>query len=139
MCFHQRFSTNTQPRWPLAQPFRYLAHNGEINTIEGNRQWARARSYKFASPLIPDLQSAAPFVNETGSDSSSLDNMLELFLAGGMDLFRAMRMLVPPAWQKIELWMTTYVRSMILTLCIWNRGMALQASLCLMGALQPVT
>ncbi|WP_087022146.1 glutamate synthase large subunit [Thaumasiovibrio subtropicus] len=97
--FHQRFSTNTQPRWPLAQPFRYLAHNGEINTIEGNRQWARARAYKFASPLLPDLQSAAPFVNETGSDSSSLDNMLELFLAGGMDLFRAMRMLVPPAWQ----------------------------------------
>ncbi|KLV04382.1 glutamate synthase [Photobacterium aquae] len=97
--FHQRFSTNTQPRWPLAQPFRYLAHNGEINTIAGNRQWARARSYKFASPLLPDLQNAAPFVNETGSDSSSLDNMLELFLAGGMDLFRAMRMLVPPAWQ----------------------------------------
>ncbi|SHE84333.1 glutamate synthase large subunit [Vibrio gazogenes] len=97
--FHQRFSTNTQPRWPLAQPFRYLAHNGEINTIEGNRQWARARAYKFASPLLPDLQSAAPFVNETGSDSSSLDNMLDLFLAGGMDLFRAMRMLVPPAWQ----------------------------------------
>ncbi|MDC0609303.1 glutamate synthase large subunit [Vibrio sp.] len=97
--FHQRFSTNTQPRWPLAQPFRYLAHNGEINTIQGNRQWARARAYKFVSPLLPDLQSAAPFVNETGSDSSSLDNMLELFLAGGMDLFRAMRMLVPPAWQ----------------------------------------
>ncbi|MFH6952192.1 glutamate synthase large subunit [Pseudoalteromonas sp. XMcav1-K] len=98
--FHQRFSTNTQPRWPLAQPFRYLAHNGEINTIEGNRQWARARAYKFSSPLLPDLQSAAPFVNESGSDSSSLDNMLELFLAGGMDIFRAMRMLVPPAWQK---------------------------------------
>ncbi|PSW08897.1 glutamate synthase large subunit [Photobacterium rosenbergii] len=97
--FHQRFSTNTQPRWPLAQPFRYLAHNGEINTIAGNRQWARARAYKFASPLLPDLQTAAPFVNETGSDSSSLDNMLELFLSGGMDLFRAMRMLVPPAWQ----------------------------------------
>ncbi|PNH79011.1 glutamate synthase large subunit [Vibrio diazotrophicus] len=97
--FHQRFSTNTQPRWPLAQPFRYLAHNGEINTIDGNRQWARARAYKFASPLLPDLSTAAPFVNETGSDSSSLDNMLDLFLAGGMDLFRAMRMLVPPAWQ----------------------------------------
>lgn len=97
--FHQRFSTNTQPRWPLAQPFRYLAHNGEINTIEGNRQWARARAYKFASPLLPDLQTAAPFVNEIGSDSSSLDNMLDLFLAGGMDIFRAMRMLVPPAWQ----------------------------------------
>lgn len=97
--FHQRFSTNTVPRWQLAQPFRYLAHNGEINTITGNRQWAKARSYKFKTPLIPDLQDAAPFVNETGSDSSSLDNMLELFLSGGMDLIRAMRLLVPPAWQ----------------------------------------
>ncbi|MCC4264858.1 glutamate synthase large subunit [Oceanimonas baumannii] len=98
--FHQRFSTNTQPRWPLAQPFRFLAHNGEINTIGGNRQWAQARAYKFASPLLPDLKEAAPYVNTSGSDSSSLDNMLELFLAGGMDLFRAMRMLIPPAWQK---------------------------------------
>ncbi|OTQ61033.1 glutamate synthase large subunit [Gilliamella apis] len=97
--FHQRFSTNTVPRWPLAQPFRHLAHNGEINTIEGNRQWAKARSYKFKTPLIPDLQDAAPFVNITGSDSSSLDNMLELFLVGGMDIVRAMRLLVPPAWQ----------------------------------------
>lgn len=75
------------------------AHNGEINTITGNRQWARARTYKFQTPLIPDLQSAAPFVNETGSDSSSLDNMLELLLAGGMDIIRAMRLLVPPARQ----------------------------------------
>ncbi len=98
--FHQRFSTNTLPRWELAQPFRFLAHNGEINTITGNRQWARARSYKFHSPLIPDLQDAAPFVNEHGSDSSALDNMLELFLAGGMGLFRAFRLLIPPAWQK---------------------------------------
>ncbi|AOV97926.1 glutamate synthase large subunit [Edwardsiella hoshinae] len=97
--FHQRFSTNTVPRWPLAQPFRYLAHNGEINTITGNRQWARARTYKFKTPLIPDLHDAAPFVNESGSDSSSLDNMLELLLSGGMDIVRAMRLLVPPAWQ----------------------------------------
>ncbi len=97
--FHQRFSTNTLPRWPLAQPFRYLAHNGEINTIAGNRQWAEARSYKFRSPVLPDMQMAAPFVNESGSDSSSLDNMLELMLAGGMDLFRAFRLLIPPAWQ----------------------------------------
>ena len=80
--FHQRFSTNTLPKWSLAQPFRYLAHNGEINTITGNRQWSRARSYKFKSPLLPDMAEAAPFVNTTGSDSSSLDNMLELFLAG---------------------------------------------------------
>ncbi|WP_371194904.1 glutamate synthase large subunit [Glaciecola sp. SC05] len=97
--FHQRFSTNTLPKWPLAQPFRFLAHNGEINTIKGNRDWAIARTNKFATPLIPDLKDAAPFVNLTGSDSSSLDNMLELFLAGGMDLFRAMRLLVPPAYQ----------------------------------------
>lgn len=97
--FHQRFSTNTLPKWPLAQPFRYLAHNGEINTITGNRQWAASRSYKFKSPLLPDMAEAMPFVNSSGSDSSALDNMLELFLAGGMDLFRAFRLLVPPAWQ----------------------------------------
>jgi glutamate synthase (NADPH/NADH) large chain len=97
--FHQRFSTNTQPRWRLAQPFRFLAHNGEINTIRGNRQWAQARLYKFHSPLLPDLQQAAPLVGQSGSDSASLDNMLELLLAGGMDLFRAMRLLIPPAWQ----------------------------------------
>ena len=97
--FHQRFSTNTSPQWHLAQPFRYLAHNGEINTIRGNRQWSRARTYRFQTPLLPDLRDAAPFVNESGSDSSSLDNMLELFLAGGMDLYRAMRLLMPPAWQ----------------------------------------
>lgn len=97
--FHQRFSTNTQPRWPLAQPFRFLAHNGEINTIQGNRQWALARSYKIASPLLPDLADAQPFVSDRGSDSACLDNMLEMLLAGGMDLFRAMRLLIPPAWQ----------------------------------------
>lgn len=97
--FHQRFSTNTQPRWRLAQPFRYLAHNGEINTISANRAWAKARAYKYRTPLIPDLQTAAPFVDESGSDSASLDNMLEVFVCGGMDLFRAMRLLVPPVWQ----------------------------------------
>ena len=101
--FHQRFSTNTSPQWHLAQPFRYLAHNGEINTINGNRQWSRARTYRFKSPLLPDLKDAAPFVGQSGSDSSSLDNMLELFLAGGMDLYRAMRLLMPPAWQNSSL------------------------------------
>ncbi|WP_085298484.1 glutamate synthase large subunit [Cognaticolwellia mytili] len=101
--FHQRFSTNTSPQWHLAQPFRYLAHNGEINTIKGNRQWSRARTHRFRSPLLPDLKDAAPFVNESGSDSSSLDNMLELFLAGGMDLYRGMRLLMPPAWQNSPL------------------------------------
>ena len=100
--FHQRFSTNTAPRWPLAQPFRMLAHNGEINTIDGNRNWAEARSAKFSSPLLPDINSIAPLVNREGSDSSSMDNMLELLLAGGMPLFRAVRMMVPPAWQNME-------------------------------------
>jgi glutamate synthase (NADPH/NADH) large chain len=100
--FHQRFSTNTLPRWPLAQPFRMLAHNGEINTIEGNRSWSRARSAKFDSPLLPDLQALMPLVNTEGSDSSSLDNMLELLTTGGVELPRALRMLIPPAWQNIE-------------------------------------
>ena len=100
--FHQRFSTNTLPRWPLAQPFRMLAHNGEINTIEGNRSWSRARSAKLDSLLLPDLQALAPLVNTEGSDSSSLDNMLELLTTGGVELPRALRMLIPPAWQNIE-------------------------------------
>ncbi len=100
--FHQRFSTNTLPRWPLAQPFRLVAHNGEINTIDGNRNWAEARSAKFSSPNLPEISSIAPLVNREGSDSSSMDNMLELLLAGGMPLFRAVRMMVPPAWQNME-------------------------------------
>src|SRR5690606_22594491 len=100
--FHQRFSTNTLPRWPLAQPFRYLAHNGEINTITANRNWAMARVPKFENPLLPGLTELNPIVNRTGSDSSSLDNMLEIVVSSGMDLLRALRMLVPPAWQNVE-------------------------------------
>ncbi|MDO3381041.1 glutamate synthase large subunit [Gilvimarinus algae] len=100
--FHQRFSTNTMPQWPLAQPFRMLAHNGEINTVMGNRNWSVARTAKFSTPLLPDIAEVAPLVNRTGSDSSSLDNMLEVLLIGGMELHRAVRMLVPPAWQNVE-------------------------------------
>ncbi len=100
--FHQRFSTNTLPRWPLAQPFRLIAHNGEINTITGNRNWSVARTKKFQTELLPKLDEIVPLVNRTGSDSSSLDNMLELLMIGGMDLHRAIRMLVPPAWQNVE-------------------------------------
>jgi glutamate synthase (NADPH/NADH) large chain len=99
--FHQRFSTNTMPRWPLAQPFRMLAHNGEINTVTGNRNWATARTPKFVCDLLPNPDDLAPMVNRSGSDSSSLDNMLELLAVGGMDLHRAVRMLVPPAWQNM--------------------------------------
>ena len=100
--FHQRFSTNTLPRWPLAQPFRLLAHNGEINTIAGNRNWSQARGHLFQSESLPDVDQILPLVNTTGSDSSSLDNMLEVMVAGGMDMFRAIRMLVPPAWQNVD-------------------------------------
>ena len=100
--FHQRFSTNTLPQWWLAQPFRYLAHNGEINTICGNRNWTAARSHVFSSPLLPDMAEIRPLVNMHGSDSSSLDNMLEMLVMGGMDIFRAMRLLIPPAWQNVE-------------------------------------
>jgi len=100
--FHQRFSTNTLPKWPLAQPFRFLAHNGEINTITGNRNWAMARRTKFANDLIPDLEELGPLVNRVGSDSSSMDNMLELMVTGGIDLFRGVRMIIPPAWQNVE-------------------------------------
>ena len=97
--FHQRFSTNTWPQWKLAQPFRYLAHNGEINTVRGNRNWALARGAKFATKLIDNMDDIRPLVNVTGSDSSSMDNMLEAMMAGGINMFRAMRLLVPAAWQ----------------------------------------
>lgn len=100
--FHQRFSTNTLPRWPLAQPFRMVAHNGEINTIDGNRNWALARASKLVSPLMPEMNELQPLVNTTGSDSSSMDNMLELLVTGGMDIFRAARLIMPPAWQNVE-------------------------------------
>ncbi|HAC32946.1 MAG TPA: glutamate synthase large subunit [Gammaproteobacteria bacterium] len=97
--YHQRFSTNTSPSWKLAQPFRYLAHNGEINTVQGNRFWAQARGQKFASPLFEEIDEILPVVNTDGSDSESLDNMLDVLLSGGMDIFRAMQLMIPPAWQ----------------------------------------
>ena len=97
--FHQRFSTNTMPEWRLAQPFRFLAHNGEINTIQGNRNWALARAGNFRSDKLPDLSDLDPIISLTGSDSLSLDNMLEVMRAAGMDVLQAMRILIPPAWQ----------------------------------------
>jgi glutamate synthase (NADPH) large chain len=101
--FHQRFSTNTLPQWRLAHPYRYLAHNGEINTVQGNRSWAVARGPLFRSPVLPDLGDVLPVVSLTGSDSQSLDNMLELLLVGGLDPMHAMRMLIPPAWQSVDM------------------------------------
>jgi glutamate synthase (NADPH) large chain len=99
--FHQRFSTNTAPQWKLAQPFHLLAHNGEINTIQGNRRWMRARSHKWRSPLV-DLAELDPLVTLDGSDSMSLDDALDVLLAGGMDMLCAMRILIPPAGHALE-------------------------------------
>jgi glutamate synthase (ferredoxin) len=90
--FHQRYSTNTMPDWRLAQPFRMLAHNGEINTITGNRAWMRARE----AELEPDLRGA---VWPEGSDSASLDNALELLVQRGWEVSEALMSLVPDAWE----------------------------------------
>ena len=100
--FHQRFSTNTAPTWSLAQPFRMLAHNGEINTIQSNRNWAVARSGRFTDSLHDNIDELLPLVDFESSDSASLDNMLDFFISGGMDIFRAMQILVPPAWQNVD-------------------------------------
>src|SRR6201992_4182716 len=100
--FHQRFSTTTLPQGRLAHPFRLLAHNGEINTIEGNRQWAKARGPVLRSPLLPDLSDILPLLSRSGSDSQSLDNMLEVLLMGGLDVPHALRLLIPPAWQSVD-------------------------------------
>ena len=97
--FHQRFSTNTQPEWALAQPMRLLAHNGEINTLRGNRNWTQARTHVLRPEGLPPPAELAPSVSMTGSDSCSLDNMLELMVTGGMDIEHAIRLLMPPAWQ----------------------------------------
>ncbi|MBR50924.1 MAG: glutamate synthase large subunit [Gammaproteobacteria bacterium] len=101
--FHQRFSTNTTPQWHLAQPFRLLAHNGEINAIRGNRNWAKARFGNFKTKNIPKIQNFKNIVNENGSDSSALDNMIEVLSEGGINLLKAIRMLLPPAWQNAQL------------------------------------
>ena len=99
--FHQRFSTNTSSRWSLAQPFRMLAHNGEINTIAGNRGWAQARAHTWRSERL-DPREFDPVIECDGSDSQSLDAMLELLETGGMDALKAMRILIPPATQSLE-------------------------------------
>ncbi len=99
--FHQRFSTNTMPQWSLAQPFRMLAHNGEINTIRGNRNWSQARSSIFKTTKIPELGRLKPLVSMEGSDSKSLDNMLEILTIGGVNIFKAIKLLIPPAWKSI--------------------------------------
>uniref|UniRef100_A0A450S421 Glutamate synthase [NADPH] large chain n=1 Tax=Candidatus Kentrum sp. FW TaxID=2126338 RepID=A0A450S421_9GAMM len=96
---HQRFSTNTFPSWELAQPFRYLCHNGEINTLRGNVNWMNARRQSMQSNLLgADLEKLWPIVDHDASDSATFDNALELLVAGGYSLSHAMMLMIPEAW-----------------------------------------
>ena len=97
--FHSRFSTNTFPTWELAHPYRMIAHNGEINTLRGNRNWMAAREALFASPHFEDIHKILPVLDETSSDTASLDQALELLVLAGRPLAHAMMMLIPEAWQ----------------------------------------
>jgi glutamate synthase (NADPH/NADH) large chain/glutamate synthase (ferredoxin) len=100
--FHQRYSTNTLPSWPLAQPFRLLAHNGEINTLWGNRNAMRAREPALAAPVWEkDVDLLKPVIWEDGSDSTSLDNVFELLVRSGRDPVHALMMLLPEAWERL--------------------------------------
>src|SRR3954451_11026838 len=97
---HSRFSTNTFPSWPLAHPYRYIAHNGEINTVMGNRNWMRAREALLASDLIPgDLERLYPICTTGASDSASFDEVLELLHMGGRSLPHSVLMMIPEAWE----------------------------------------
>jgi glutamate synthase (NADPH/NADH) large chain len=97
---HSRFSTNTFPTWSLAQPFRLLAHNGEINTVRGNRGWMEARESVLNSPELGNIEDICPIIQPGMSDSASLDNVLEFLVASGMSLPHAMSMLVPESFNE---------------------------------------
>ena len=100
---HQRFSTNTFPTWERAQPFRYLAHNGEINTVRGNANWMRAREATLESELFgADAEKIKPIIDETGSDSTQIDNALELLIQSGRSIAHSFMMLIPEAWSSHE-------------------------------------
>ncbi|MDD2742918.1 MAG: glutamate synthase-related protein [Rhodocyclaceae bacterium] len=98
---HQRFSTNTFPTWDLAHPFRYIAHNGEINTVRGNVNWFKAREQAISSPILgDDLKKVWPLHYPGQSDSASFDNALELLVMGGYSMAQAMMLMIPEAWEK---------------------------------------
>ncbi|MFM7891546.1 MAG: glutamate synthase subunit alpha, partial [Actinomycetota bacterium] len=99
---HSRFSTNTFPSWPLAHPYRFIAHNGEINTVQGNRNWMRTREALLSTPLIPGLERAFPICTLGGSDSMSFDEVLELLHLSGRPLPHAVLMMIPEAWENHE-------------------------------------
>ncbi|WP_026530649.1 glutamate synthase large subunit [Haematomicrobium sanguinis] len=100
---HSRFSTNTFPSWPLAQPFRNVAHNGEINTVKGNRNWMRARQSQLASPLLgEDPEELFPICTPAASDSASFDEVLELLTLSGRSIMHSIMMMIPEAWENNE-------------------------------------
>ncbi|MEC8775318.1 MAG: glutamate synthase central domain-containing protein, partial [Pseudomonadota bacterium] len=102
--FHQRFSTNTFPSWRLAQPFRFLCHNGEINTVRGNINWMNARRHNMKSKVLgDDLEKLWPVIGDSPSDSSTFDNALELLVMGGYSLSHAMMLMIPEAWNGNDL------------------------------------
>ena len=96
---HSRFSTNTFPSWPLAHPYRMIAHNGEINTIRGNRNWMKAREAQLESDVLGDIESLKPVITKGASDSASFDEVLELLYLAGRSLPHAMMMMIPEAWE----------------------------------------
>ncbi|HSA58429.1 MAG TPA: glutamate synthase subunit alpha, partial [bacterium] len=99
---HSRFSTNTFPSWERAHPYRYIAHNGEINTVQGNRNWMRTRESLLESNLLPGLDRAFPICTPGASDSASFDEVLELLHLGGRSLPHAVLMMIPEAWENHE-------------------------------------
>jgi glutamate synthase (NADPH/NADH) large chain len=100
---HSRFSTNTFPSWPLAHPYRYVVHNGEINTLRGNRNWMDARESMLATDLIPgELKRIYPIITRGASDSATFDEVLELLHLGGRSLPHSVLMMIPEAWENHE-------------------------------------
>jgi glutamate synthase (NADPH/NADH) large chain len=96
---HSRFSTNTFPSWPLAHPYRFVAHNGEINTVQGNQNWMHAREAMLESPLLPGVDRAFPICTPGSSDTARFDEVLELLHLGGYPIHHAVLMMIPEAWE----------------------------------------
>ncbi len=126
---HSRFSTNTFPSWPLSHPFRLMAHNGEINTVKGNRNWMRARESMLASDVIPgDLKRLYPIVSENGSDTASFDEVLELLHLGGRSLPHSVLMMIRRPGRTTPRWTRPAGPSTSSTPCSWSPGTVRPAS-----------
>jgi glutamate synthase (NADPH/NADH) large chain len=122
---HQRFSTNTFPEWPLAHPYRYVAHNGEINTVKGNYNWMKAREGVMSSPVLgDDLQKLYPISFADQSDTATFDNCLELLTMAGYPLSQAVMMMIPEPWEQHTTWTSAAAPSMNTTPPCWSPGTA---------------